>query len=412
MALSNLLTLILPCITFQQGTVLEAPIWMKKYLLYLFLFHLCQTAIADVVLTMGGDVNFNKNRQSVNENGVQYGSSLIPWSSLTQNVQPLINGDLNFANIETVVSSGNDLSDENKKYAFKSHPNAIQNLIDIGFNLFNLANNHTYDYGHAGMTRTAIEMSRLRERNPQILYNGIGFRSDLLEPQVFDLNGIRFAFATVAFGELKFRAKNDVPGILFIRDDSDYQQLIKNFAQTQADFKMLSIHFGTERMVTLDPGQQKRFEYAIIHGKLNLIIGHHPHVIRPIQKIGDSLIFYSLGNYMMVGSADITKSINMNTDWGMFARLYLEKDPATNKVKIDAVDVIPLTNTHFKATPLNGMKAAQRITSLNALSLSQLRQDALLLNLDSLTGTGITCAPIMNSLRAKARCATQITPFQ
>lgn len=385
---------------------------MRYVLILLLSFLVGQTAAADVVLTIGGDVNFNKNRQSVHENGVLYGDSIIPWSSLTKNIQPLINGDLNFANIETVVSSVNDLSNENKQYAFKSHPNAIQNLIDIGFNLFNLANNHTYDYGHAGMTRTAIEMSQLRERNPQILYNGIGFRSDLLKPQVFVKNGIRFAFATIAFGDLQFKAKNNVPGILFIRDDSDYQQLIKNFAQTQADFKMLSIHFGTERIVTLDPGQQKRFEYAIIYGKVNLIIGHHPHVIRPIQKIGDSLIFYSLGNYMMVGSADITKSMNMNTDWGMFARLYLEKDPETNKVKVDAVEVVPLTNTHFKATPLNGIKAAQRITSLNALSLSQLGQDALLLNLDSLTGTGITCAPIMNSLRAKARCATQLTQFQ
>lgn len=367
--------------------------------------------MADVVLTLGGDVNFNKNRQPVYEDGVQYGNTLIPWASITQNIRPLIDGDLNFANIETVVSSANDLSHENKKYAFKSHPNAIQNLIDIGFNLFNLANNHTYDYGHIGMKRTAQEMARLRERNPQILYNGVGFRSDLLQPQVFDRNGIRFAFATIAFGQLEFKAKNNIPGILFIRDDSDYQQLIKNFAQTQADFKMLSIHFGTERKVTLDPGQQKRFEYAILHGKVNLIIGHHPHVIRPIEKIGDSLIFYSLGNYLMLGSADITKSVNMNTDWGMFARLYLEKDPKTNTVKIDAVEVVPLTNTHFKAMPLTGRRAAERITSLNNLSLSELGKDALTLTIDALTGSGLDCRDDMNSVRAKARCATQIKNF-
>lgn len=371
------------------------------------LLGLGQTVSADVVLTMGGDVNFNKNRNAVYADGVQYGAERISWKSFTQNLKPLINGDLNFANIETVVSSSNDLSDEDKKFAFKSHPNAVQNLIDLGFNLFNLANNHTYDYGHPGIRQTALEMAELRQQNPRIAYHGVGFRQDLIKPLEFDLNGIRFAFATASIGDPQFQARNDRPGMLFIRDDRDYQQLVQNFAKSKADFKILSIHFGTEGKTELDVGQRTRFEYALKHGGVNLIIGHHPHVIRPIQKKADGMIFYSLGNYLMLGSADITKKLDINTDWGMFSRLYLERDPYSGKVKIDAVEVIPLTNTHARVAPMPGMKAAQRIAGINALSEIQLGAEAFRLKVDSLTGRGIFCSSEMNSVRAKTMCSSR-----
>ncbi|WP_374076717.1 CapA family protein [Bdellovibrio bacteriovorus] len=366
-------------------------------------------AHADVVLTMGGDVNFNRNRQAAHPDGVVYGTTVTPWKSFTSQLRPLINGDINFANIETVVSSTNDLQNEEKKFAFKSHPNAIRHLIGMGFNLFNISNNHTYDYGFIGMGQTVFEMETLKSEFPNMVYDGVGSRSQVLKPKVFDVNGIRFAFASLSIGEPRFRATTEKIGMLLIRDDRDYKELVEAFARTQADYKILSIHFGTEGKVTLEEGQKDRFEYAVKYGGVQLIIGHHPHVIRPVEKWADRLIYYSLGNYLMVGSADITKKADPNTDWGMFSRLYLEKDPATGTVKVDAIEVIPLTNTHGRTAPMTADKAGGRIDGLNKLSAMQLGNYAMRFDIDPMTGRGIFCDSEMTSIRAKAMCAGQLS---
>lgn len=381
----------------------------KQKVISVLILILGLNARADVVLTIGGDVNFNRNRQVVDPNGVLYGDTLARWNSFTSQLKPLINGDINFANIETVVSSTNDLKDEDKKFAFKSHPNAVRHLIELGFNLFNVSNNHTYDYGLPGMQQTVYEMDKLKAEFPQMVYDGVGLRKQVLEPKVFDVNGIRFAFASMSIGEPRFRATNENVGMLLIRDDRDYKELVTAFARTKADYKILSIHFGIEGKPTLEDGQKSRFEYAIQYGGVNLIIGHHPHVIRPIEKWGDRLIYYSLGNYLMVGSADITKKSDPNTDWGMFSRLYLERDPSTGKVKVDAVEVIPLTNTHNRTAPMPADKAAARIGNLNQLSAMQLQNYAMRLQLDPFTGRGIFCDSQMTSIRAKTMCAGQFS---
>ena len=364
------------------------------------------SAKADVVLTMGGEINFNKNRHAVNSTGVVLGKNPTPFSYYTRELQMIINGDLNFGNIETVVSSKNDLSDQDKKFAFKSHPNAVRNLLDIGFNLFNLANNHTYDYGQAGINRTFEEISLLQQEYPDMIHNGINYRAELLRPVEFIKNDIKFAFATASIGDPKFRATSSKMGILFMRDDKDFLTLLENFKKSDADFKILSIHYGTESQVYLDAGQKKRYEMALSKGGVNLIIGHHPHVIRATGGYSnDQAIFYSLGNYVMLGSADITKRLNVNADWGMFARLYLERNPFTQKVEINAYEVIPLTDTHAQVKPMVSYKAKERISALNKLSSEQLNNKALIYKVNPLTGSGFNCASEMYSIRAKVMCA-------
>lgn len=364
-------------------------------------------AQADVVLTMGGDVNFNRNRMVVEPDGVRYGQNIATWESLTRGIKPLINGDLNFANIETVVTEDPTLQNEEKKFAFMSHTNSIRRLIDIGFNLFNLANNHAYDYGLPGMYHTMSSFHSLKRDNPSIIHAGVDTRENLLRPQIFERNGIRFAFASISIVEARFQATNSRPGLLQIRSDKDYRDLMIAFKQTKADYKILSTHVGVEGQNKLDPGQQARFRYAIQYGGIDLIIGHHPHVIRPIERYKGSLIFYSLGNYLMLGSADLTKRADINMDWGMFARLYLEKDPSTGKVKVDATEIIPLTNMHARTTKMAADKSADRIESLNILSTSEVGFDAVRFNISPIGGRGVICENSMNSMRAKIMCAAE-----
>lgn len=371
------------------------------------LLSMASFAQADVVLTMGGDVNFSKNRVRVQADGFSYRDGKVyPWSAMTGGVAPLLTGDFNFINIETVVTANPRLTNLEKAFAFMSHPNSIEHLIGIGFNLFNMANNHSYDYGNEGMYDTLQSMNELQRKYPHIRHTGVGTREQNLSPVIFEKNGIKFAMASVSIINGQFLAGTNKVGLLNVRSDKDYRDVVLALKNAPVDFRILSIHGGTEGQVELDRGQKERYRYAIEQGGVNLVIGHHPHVARPIEYWKGGMIYYSLGNYFMLGSADITRASNIGKDWGMFSRLYIEKDPATQKARIEAVEVVPLTNTHFKATSLINNKASDRIRALNSLGADQLGGTALHLSIDGLTGKGFRCAEGMRSVRAKSMCAS------
>jgi hypothetical protein len=82
-----------------------------------------------------------------------------------------VDGDLAFANVETVVTDRNDLSPESEgkdaPFHFRSHPAAVKALMDVGFNMFALANNHAFDYGATGIDETLYPLHPLRARRPR-----------------------------------------------------------------------------------------------------------------------------------------------------------------------------------------------------------------------------------------------------
>ncbi len=359
-------------------------------------------ATAQVTLTMGGDVNFNKNLFKPSASGFVMSGSTTPWSVYTQQIKSLINGTLNFANIETVVSDRTDLQPQSKAFVFQTHPEAIQHLADIGFNFMNLANNHSYDFGHQGMAATLEAMAVIKTKSPQLNYFGIGTKTQLLKPQLIKANGYTIAVASLSIIDKQFKATEDTVGLIHIWDTEQYRQLVKTMKSTSAHYKILSIHFGTEGQVTLDGKQKEYYEYALKNGDVDLIIGHHPHAVRPIQKMGDKYIFYSLGNYFMLGSANITKK-NGGADFGLFSKLHLVEN-GNGRLIPEAIELVPLTNTHSAVKPMAATLAQDRLAEFQNLIDSQLGNDGLRFKITS-KGRGMVCLDNLKLESSRTACA-------
>ncbi len=374
-----------------------------KSFFFTSLMLLSVNAWSELTLTMGGDVNFNKNLFRTSPQGFLAGNGKTPtpWATYVAGIKPLIDGDINFANIETVVSERSDLKPEEKAYVFQTHPNAIQQLVDVGFNLFNLANNHAYDYGVPGMQETLSSMQNLKNRNPQIESFGLGYQSDLLRPHVFQKNGYTIAVASVSIIDKRFKATDSSPGLIHIWSQDEYRQIVKNMRSINAHYKILSIHFGTESQVTLDRRQKEYYEYAIKNGDIDLIIGHHPHSVRPIQKIGNKYIFYSLGNYLMLGSANIT-GFDGGKDFGLFAKLHLTTNEQ-GRLQPEAIQLTALTNTHAVVKPLLGSVAQRRLKALNDLSENQVGREAFTPVIQA-SGQALFCEQNLKTNSARAVC--------
>ena len=141
----------------------------------------------------------------------------------------------------------------------------------------------------------------------------------------------------------------------------------KRLKATKADFRILSIHYGTEGHVRTDARQIKEWRgQAAREDGFDIIVGHHAHVVRGVEMAGNSLIFYGLGNFLHHGTANITGK-GVCRDYGLMARVHMHRGKS-GRFAIGAVEAIPVTDTHYRPRPLKGSEGAKRIHALNYLA--------------------------------------------
>lgn len=359
----------------------------------------------ELVLTVGGDVCLNKSKWKPRADGAGSGSYVTSWEKLTSGIAPLLNGDFNFGNLETVVVEDKPLSAVNKKYTFQSHLNGVKYLAKIGFNLFSLANNHSYDFGEEGAKSTLKALKTLKKDG--VYSAGLGHNvKEAIAPEIIHWKGKTIAFSAVGIitnMNKGHRAGKHKAGTVRYRDKTDYALVLDALKNTQADLKLLSIHFGTERKTRLDRGQRARFERAVREAGVDVVIGHHAHVVRAVQKTKQGeVLFYGLGNYLIRGARDMTP-LPDESDYGLFSRIYLNENPKTGAFEVQAVEAIPLTHMHHIAKPMKPADGKRRLEVLNGLSVKSLQDEALLFTVRD-DGTGIHCFGGNPGPRAQKAC--------
>lgn len=375
--------------------------------IFFILFIAAVPVSADLTLTFGGDVNFNKSEQIPEGGGVRVRGKVYRFEQLTARLRPLIDGDVNFANIESVVTSQESIAAQSKAFVFRSHPNSIRHLLDLGFNLFSLANNHSHNHGFVGLEETLSTFEALQRAVPDpIAFSGLErSRDDFRQARILRVGAHTVALAAVGITDSQFRVGSKPrAGVLNVKNSADFDLVLTSLREAQADLKILSIHTGIEMKTSLESGQRFMFERALREGDVDLILAHHPHIVRPVEYIRGKAIFYSLGNYLMVGAANLTGR-GPDTDYGLFGRAHFAWDARIQRLRLQAVEAVPLTNMHLQPRPLGTAEAAQRIQFLNSLSVQELGSAAMSFEIAQ-NGFGVFCdrQELAFSPRAAAVC--------
>lgn len=73
--------------------------------------------------------------------------------------------------------------------------------------------------------------------------------------------------------------------------------LLDSLGADDADIRIVSLHWGDE-YVTVPSSEQRRLGHRLVEAGATLVLGHHPHVLQPVERVGRSLIAYSLGNFL------------------------------------------------------------------------------------------------------------------
>jgi poly-gamma-glutamate synthesis protein (capsule biosynthesis protein) len=148
------------------------------------------------------------------------------------------------------------------------------------------------DYGRAAMTDTFL---RLKESG--IDYVGAGFDgNEAYSSKIKDINGTKIAFlAFTNLGVPSWEAATDKSGMALFSKDK-LEGAIKN-AKNRSDLVVVSFHFGDEYK-TFPTQEQKTIAHLAIDSGADLVVGHHPHVIEPVEEYKGKYIAYSLGNFV------------------------------------------------------------------------------------------------------------------
>ena len=202
----------------------------------------------------------------------------------------LASADITFANLESPFFDQGP-SPALNSMVFRAPPEMVEGLVLAGFDVVSTANNHARDYGPESIPFTLDHLNK-----HGILAAGTGH--DAAEAHagvVLERAGTRFGFLAYAYDQRNGNWPTLDPRIA----DMDIGQMKLDAAslRKRVDVLIVSMHAGTEYAVKPHPTQQA-FARAAIDAGAAVVIGHHPHVIQPVEEYKDGVIFYSLGNFV------------------------------------------------------------------------------------------------------------------
>ena len=253
-----------------------------------------------------------------------------PEPVFTDTIPILENNDFTIGNLEGAVTARTE--NAQKTYTFKFKKAALPYLKEVGFDYLMLTNNHCYDYGEPGFKDTLQAVAAAG-----FATSGAGLDKD--EAMNFyrtTLNG--HAVSVLSFGAYPVEqsgfngktmaaATKDRAGILWESDE--VLDMIREEKKTGA-LIIVNIHGGSEYVTKPTKSQRTLYEKVCDAGA-DVIFGSHPHVLQPIEWYGNSLIVWSLGNFVFPGMDEMpgaTDTMIVRLGFVDGRLLYYEKFPA------------------------------------------------------------------------------------
>lgn len=181
------------------------------------------------------------------------------------------------------------LQPENFRGKNFQHDDAPDFLKNLGFNLFTLANNHTFDCGNLGFQKTRNAL------NGNVC--GAGTYDEAREVKILEVNGLKIGFLSVCYaakqGVFDDLSNKEGLGCAYLNDLSINHIILQ--AKQQIDYLIVLPHDGMEYVDIPMPDTIARYRDLIDYGA-DAVIGTHPHCPQGWETYKDKPIFYSLGN--------------------------------------------------------------------------------------------------------------------
>ena len=215
---------------------------------------------------------------------------------------PLDSADLALVNVEMAISDRGLPVD--KLFVFRAPLSAAARIAAGGVDVANLANNHAKDYGPDALIDTVGWLEAAG-----VVSVGAGATvEDAYRHRVLTTDsGVTVAFVGASLiVPPNFAASSTAPGIASAHPPNRSRVLDSvRAAADDADAVIATVHWGVERDTCPSPEQQLLAQELLAAGA-DAVIGHHPHVLQPVELGDGTLVAYSLGNFVWHPRAEHT----------------------------------------------------------------------------------------------------------
>ena len=238
--------------------------------------------------------------------GSNYPTNRLPPNDgldLMKEVESVLkSADITIGNLEGVLldngGTAKTCRDPKVCYVFRSPARYVQNLVNAGFDIMSLANNHAGDFGETG-----------RKSSIQALEDaGLSYAGLITEPYtIVEKGGLKYGFTAFAPNS----------GCVDINDIAEARKIV-SLLDSLTDIVIVSFHGGAEgpqhqhvpRKNELFYGENRGNVYAFAHALIDegadIVFGHGPHVTRAVEVYNSRFIAYSLGNFCTYAGINVS----------------------------------------------------------------------------------------------------------
>jgi poly-gamma-glutamate capsule biosynthesis protein CapA/YwtB (metallophosphatase superfamily) len=322
------------------------------------------------------------------------------WRQAERDAARTGNGTLDFApqlaNIAPIVSAADlaichlevPLAPREGPYqgypTFSGPPHVVGALAATGYDACSTASNHTLDQGAAGVKRTldTLDAAGLGHagsaRTP-----AEAERTTILDVETAE-GPVRVALLSYTYGF------NGIPypeGQTFWANEIDERSILADAAtarQRGADVVVAALHWGTEYDHNPNAQQAKLAPRLIASPDIDLLLGHHAHVVQPIENVSGEWVVYGMGNLM----ANHAEPQGPKSE-GLLTRFTFTEDLSTGRFEATSAEYLPLYQTY--EFPVEVLVVPEAIASGDTGTTSRARlEQALARTTDVVTNHGDT----------------------
>lgn len=285
--------------------------------------------------------------------------------------------DIAYYNQETILG-GSSLGVSTYP-SFNSPHEVGDAFIDAGFNLVSLATNHTLDKGEKAV------ISSRNYWNSQPSVHAVGSytsqeEKELMETKVLEVNNITYAMLNYTYGTNGIPVPKNKNYLVNLWDDTKnfegYKEQVINDIKNirdKVDILIVAMHWGREYTHTPTDLEVKTAHF-LAEQNVDIVIGTHPHVIQPVEYIGDTLVFYSLGNFISAQYQNYSYCSNYKCMIGLMSSLTITKTVDKENTTIEISNIKnDLTYTYydnyknFKVIPFSNPKIKDYLKNYSSI---------------------------------------------
>lgn len=226
-------------------------------------------------------------------------------------------------------------------------------MLDAGFNMISLASNHSFDKRESGVLNT-LNYFKSKEN---IMYNGIADSAAAQSNyQIAEKNGITYALLSYTYGTNGITVPSNKSYLVSVYSNELAKKDISAL-RDKVDVLIVAMHWGVEYQLEPNATQKEQAKYLADLG-VDIVIGNHPHCLQPIEWIDDTLVIYSLGNFIS-NQIELYNKIGYKGAVGAFAMVDIKKkddDIALENLKVDLLFTYRNeTDRYYKVIPFSKM---------------------------------------------------------